>query len=202
MLVSDERIIGGQMFGARFGHFYDKPLEPLARKVKFNPNAITVAGFSVTVLGAVITAKILWLGGLVIGIGSLLDMFDGVVARTQGLESKFGAFLDSVLDRYADGLIFIGLAWYLGARNDYTGVLLCLGTWIGAFVISYTKARAEGLGIKCETGIMERPERIVLIVFGALTGWIVQVLWIMFFLSHVTAFQRVYHVWRAIRSSD
>lgn len=190
------------MFGARFGHFYDKPLEPLAKKVNFNPNAITVAGFTVTVLGALITAKILWLGGLVIGIGSLLDMFDGVVARTRGLESKFGAFLDSVLDRYADGLIFIGLAWYLGVRDDYTGVLLCLGTLIGAFVISYTKARAEGLGIKCETGIMERPERIVLIVFGALTGWIVQVLWIMFFLSHVTAIQRVYHVWWTMRSSD
>jgi phosphatidylglycerophosphate synthase len=190
------------MFGAWLGHFYDKPLEPLARKVKFNPNIITVAGFAVTALGAFVVSKYLFLGGLVIGIGSLLDMFDGVVARAHGRESKFGAFLDSVLDRYADALIFIGLAWYLAGQGDHAGALLCLGTWIGAFAISYTRARAEGLDIKCETGIMERPERIVMLVFGALTGWIVPVLWIMLFLTHFTAFQRVYHVWRAIKSAE
>jgi phosphatidylglycerophosphate synthase len=190
------------MFGARLGHFYDKPLEPLARKVRFDPNVITVAGFVVTALGALVVAKHLFLGGLVIGVGSLLDMFDGVVARAQGKESRFGAFLDSVLDRYADALIFIGLAWYLGGKGDHTGALLCLGTWVGAFAVSYARARAEGLDIKCETGIMERPERIVLLVFGALTGWIVQVLWIMFFLTHYTALQRVYHVWRAMRSAE
>ncbi len=189
------------MIGAWFGHFYDKPLGPLARKVKFDPNVITVAGFSVTVLGALIITKSLFIGGLVIAIGSLMDMFDGVVARAQKKESEFGAFLDSVLDRYADAFIFLGLAWYLGAQDDHTGVLLCLGTWLGAFVISYARARAEGLGIRCETGIMERPERIVLIVLGALTGWIVPVLWAMFVLTHFTVFQRIYHVWKAMKGA-
>jgi phosphatidylglycerophosphate synthase len=189
------------MIGAWLGHFYDKPLEPLARKVKLDPNVITVAGFAVTVLGALIIMKSLFIGGLVIAIGSLMDMFDGVVARTQKKESEFGAFLDSVLDRYADAFIFLGLAWYLGARDDHTGVLLCLGTWLGAFVVSYAKARAEGLGIKCDTGVMERPERIVLIVLGALTGWIVPVLWAMFVLTHLTAFQRIYYVWKKIKGA-
>jgi len=190
------------MIGARLGHFYDKPLEPLARKVNFDPNIITVTGFAVTVFGAFVISMYLFLGGLVIAVGSLLDMFDGVVARVQGKESRFGAFLDSVLDRYADALIFIGVAWYLGAHGDHTGALLSLGTWLGAFVISYTRARAEGLGIECTTGIMERPERIVFLVFGALTGWIVQMLWIMLILTHVTALQRVYHVWRSMKSAE
>jgi phosphatidylglycerophosphate synthase len=190
------------MFGAKLGHFYDRQLEPLARKVRFDPNVITVAGFAVTALGALVVSNHLFLGGLVIGIGSLLDMFDGVVARVQGKESRFGAFLDSVLDRYADAFIFLGLAWYLASQGDHGGAVLCLATWIGAFAVSYTRARAEGLGIKCETGIMERPERIVLLVFGALTGWIVQVLWIMLFLTHFTAFQRIHHVWRELKSQD
>ena len=154
-----------------------------------------------TVLGALIIMKSLFLGGLVIAIGSLMDMFDGVVARVQKKETEFGAFLDSVLDRYADALIFLGLAWYLGAQGDYTGVLLCLGTMLGAFVVSYAKARAEGLGNRCNTGVMERPERIILIVLGALTGWIVPVLWAMFVLTHLTAFQRIYHVWKAMKGA-
>lgn len=183
------------MLGARLGHFYDKPLEPLAKKIRINPNAITVAGFVVTAIGALLMAKSLFLGGLVVLAGSVMDAFDGVVARSQGRISKFGAFLDSVLDRYADALIFLGLAWNLGSGGDIASALLSLGTLVGAFVISYTKARAEGLGASCETGIMERPERIALVVLGALTGWIVPALWAMFFLTHFTALQRVYYVW-------
>lgn len=187
------------MFGAWLGHFLDKPLEPLAKRIKIQPNLITVTGFVVTVLGSVVIAKYLMLGGVVIMVGSLMDMFDGIVARTHGKETGFGAFLDSVLDRYADAAIFLGLAWYLGGKADHAGVFLSLGTMVGALVISYTKARAEGLGIGCETGIMERPERIVLLVFGAITGWIMPVLWIMFFLTHLTALQRIYHVWRSMK---
>lgn len=186
------------MFGAWLGHFLDKPLEPLAKRIRIKPNIITLAGFAVTLIGSAIMMKHLMLGGLVVGIGSVMDMFDGIVARTQGRETGFGAFLDSVLDRYADAAIFLGLAWYLGAHGDHTGVLLCLGTFVGAFVISYAKARAEGLDLTCNTGIMERPERIVLIVFGAISGWIMPVLWIMFFLTHLTAFQRIYHVWKSL----
>lgn len=189
------------MFGAWLGHFLDRPLEPLAKRISFNPNFITIAGFLVTALGSLIIAKHLRLGGAVIGLGSLMDMFDGIVARTQGRETKFGAFLDSVLDRFADAFIFLGLAWYLGSADDHAGALLALGTMVGAFIISYTKARAEGLGQKCETGIMERPERVVLLVFGAISGWIIPVLWIMLFLTYLTVIQRVYYVWRALKRS-
>ncbi|MBI4824670.1 MAG: CDP-alcohol phosphatidyltransferase family protein, partial [Nitrospirae bacterium] len=79
-------------------------------------------------------------------------------------------------------------------REDLEGVLLSLGSMIGAFLVSYTRARAEGLGKDCKVGIMERPARVLLLAFGALSGWIIPILWIMFFLTHVTAIQRIYHV--------
>jgi phosphatidylglycerophosphate synthase len=186
------------MFGAWLGHFLDRPLEPFAKRISLNPNVITVAGFLVTALGSLVIARHLRLGGFVIALGSLMDMFDGIVARTQGRETRFGAFLDSLLDRFADAFIFLGLAWCLGGTGDHSGALLALGTMVGAFVISYAKARAESLGQECETGIMERPERVVMVVFGAITGWIIPVLWIMLVLTYLTVLQRVYHVWRTL----
>jgi phosphatidylglycerophosphate synthase len=81
-------------------------------------------------------------------------------------------------------------------RGNLTGVYLSLGTLVGAFLISYARARAEGLGESCHTGIMERPERIVLLAFATITGWIIPILWIMFVLTHVTVLQRIYHVRR------
>ena len=115
-----------------------------------------------------------------------------------GKTTKFGAFLDSVLDRYSDAFIFLSLSYYLAAKGDHTGAFLSLGTLVGAFLISYARARAEGLGESCHTGIMERPERLILLIFATLTGWVVPVLWIMIVLTHVTAAQRIFHVWKRL----
>jgi phosphatidylglycerophosphate synthase len=134
------------------------------------------------------------IGGALILIGGIFDMLDGMVARTRGTTSKFGAFLDSVLDRYSDAFLFLSFAWYLAAQGDHTGAFLSLGTLVGAFLVSYARARAEGLGEPCHTGIMERPERIILLIFAALTGWFDPVLWVMLVLTHVTVLQRIYHV--------
>ncbi len=182
------------MIGARFGHFLDRPLAPLLRKLGVSPNAITVAGFCITLLGALLLMFHLRVGATVILAGSVLDMLDGIVARTQGKETKFGAFLDSVLDRVADAAIFLALAWNLGAAGNRAGAFLSLGTLVAAFAVSYAKAKAEALGVKCEAGVMERPERIVLVVIGAVTGWIMPVLWVLFVLTCLTVAQRVYHV--------
>jgi phosphatidylglycerophosphate synthase len=104
-----------------------------------------------------------------------------------------------VLDRYSDAFLFLSIAWYLAGKGDHRGALLSLGTLTGAFLISYSRARAEGLGESCHTGIMERPERIILLIFATLTGWIVPVLWIMLILTHLTVIQRIYHVWKKIK---
>lgn len=187
------------MLSSRLGHFFDTPLSSLAKRINVTPDLITVAGFLVTVLAAFTLPRNLMLGGLLILAGGFFDVLDGVVARVNNRVTGFGAFLDSVLDRYSDSFLFLGLAWYFFRTDSVTGVVMSLGTMIGALLISYTRARAEGLGEDCKVGLMERPERIVLMAFGAITGWIEPVIGIMFVLTHVTVIQRVYHVWKSMK---
>ena len=186
------------MLGSSFGNFLDKPLSSVAKRIDLNPNTITVAGFITTTLAAAFFAFDLRVGGYLLLLGGAMDLFDGVVARANEKVTDFGAFLDSVLDRYSDAFIFLGLSVYYYRDGNIIGVVLSLGTLIGALLISYTRARAEGLGKECKVGLMERPERIILLVFGALTGWMVKVLWVMIILTHLTVIQRIYHV----RGSD
>ncbi|MDH4028249.1 MAG: CDP-alcohol phosphatidyltransferase family protein [Nitrospirota bacterium] len=188
------------MISSCFGHFLDRPLTSLAKRLNINPNTITVAGFIVTVIAAVVLSQDLFTGGLLIILGGLFDVFDGVVARVNNRASDFGAFLDSVLDRYSDAFLFMGFAWYFLENGPMTGAWLSSGTMIGALVISYARARAEGLGRKCHTGLMERPERIVLMSLGALTGYVLPVMWIMLVLTHVTVLQRILHVRRTMKT--
>jgi phosphatidylglycerophosphate synthase len=187
------------MLSARLGHFLDTPLGFIAKRIPFSPNVLSVIGFIITVTAAFVIPHSLRLGGLCIMIGGIFDILDGIVARTTGRATKFGAFLDSVLDRYSDAFLFFSIAWYLAAHGDHTGSFLSIGTLVGAFLISYARARAEGLGESCHTGIMERPERIIMLIVATLTGWLVPVLWIMLILTHVTVIQRVYYVWKRMR---
>lgn len=174
----------------------EKPLLPAMKRIKASPNALTLAGFLITTAGAYVLAHDLRAGGLIILLGSLFDSFDGMVARANGKESAFGAYLDSVLDRYSDAFIFLGLAYNL--RTEPVAAALCLGTLAGAFLVSYTRARAEGLGAECKVGIMERPERIMLVTAGSIFGFIVPALWALFVLTHFTALQRMAHARKAL----
>jgi phosphatidylglycerophosphate synthase len=184
------------MLGAKLGHFLDSPLSPIAKRIPFSPNILTIAGFLITVIAALVIPEHIRLGGILILIGGIFDMLDGIVARTGGKTTRFGAFLDSVLDRYSDAFLFLAIAWYFAKNGNTAGIFISLGTLVGAFLISYTRARAEGLGESCYTGIMERPERIILLIFGTITGWLVPVLWIMLVLTHITVVQRIHHVRR------
>jgi len=187
------------MFGNKFGHFLDGPLSSITKRIPFSPNTLTVIGFLITVTAALILPYHLRLGGILILLGGIFDMLDGIVARTTGKTTKFGAFLDSFLDRFSDALLFLAVTWFFVQKDNFTGALVCLGTLVGAFLISYTRARAEGLGESCHTGLMERPERVVLLAFGAITGWLLPVMWIMLVLTYMTVMQRIYHVWRAMK---
>jgi phosphatidylglycerophosphate synthase len=184
------------MLSARLGHFFDTPLGFIAKRIPFSPNVLSVTGFLFTIAAAFVIPRHIVIGGILIMIGGIFDMLDGMVARTTGRATKFGAFLDSVLDRYSDAFLFLSIAWYLAAHGDHTGSFLSIGTLVGAFLISYARARAEGLGESCHTGIMERPERIILLIVATLTGRLVPVLWIMLILTHVTVVQRIYFVWK------
>ncbi len=187
------------MLSSHFGHLLDRPLSSLAKTININPNIITIAGFLITTVAAITLPYNLMPGGVLILVGGFFDMFDGIVARINKRSTNFGAFLDSVLDRYSDSFLFLGLTAYFLKNNSITGVSLSLGSMIGALIISYTRARAEALGKECHTGLMERPDRIILIALGALTGWIFPIMWIMLVLTHVTVIQRIRHVWKLMK---
>ena len=187
------------MLSAKLGHFLDTPLAPLVKRIPFSPNVLTITGFLVTCVAALVIPHSIRLGGILILVGGAFDMIDGIAARTSGKATRFGAFLDSVLDRYSDAFLFLALAWYFSAKGDYTGAFLSIVTLIGAFVISYARARAEGLGESCHVGIMERPERILLLIFATLTGWLLPVMWVMAVITHITVIQRIYHVWKTMK---
>jgi phosphatidylglycerophosphate synthase len=185
------------LLGARFGHFLDRPLTPIARKVPIHPNSLTVAGFVITTAAALVIPFHLRIGGVLILLGGFCDMCDGIIARVNGKSTSFGAFLDSLLDRYSDAFLFLSVAWHLADRGDHAGAFLSIGTMVGALLVSYARARGEGLGINSHAGIMERPERIALLIIAALTGWVTPILYAMFILTHFTVIQRAYAVWRA-----
>ena len=184
------------MIGAKLGHFLDRPLAPFARRISLAPNVITITGFIITAIAAAVITFNLKVGGLLIIAGGLFDMFDGVIARTNGKSTPFGAFLDSTLDRYSDAFICIAIAWYFFNENNLAGILLTAGSLVGALLISYVRARAEGLAIQCNLGLMERPERVVLLSFGCITGLLFEIMAILFVFSHFTVIQRIAHVYR------
>jgi len=187
------------MLSAKFGHLLDAPLSSLAKKINVNPNFITIAGFIITIFAAATLPQNLAVGGILILCGGFFDMLDGVIARVNNRATNFGAFLDSVLDRYSDAFLLLGFAWYFFKNDSITGLFLSVGTMIGALIISYAKARAEGLGKNCHTGLMERPDRIIFMVFGAVTGWVLPVMWLMLILTHITVIQRILYVRKVMR---
>ena len=124
------------------------------------------------------------LAGIFLILAGVSDMLDGSLARANGETSPFGSYIDSVADRFTEALIFTGIAWHLREKPE---LLLVLAALAGSFLVSYTKARAEALGVSCDVGLMERPERIIVLVAGALLGLLVPALWVLAVLTMITA---------------
>jgi CDP-diacylglycerol--glycerol-3-phosphate 3-phosphatidyltransferase len=183
----------------------------VARRV--HPNTITAVGTACSVIGGVIygTGHIRT-AGLFLGLTALFDVLDGTVARRSNRSSTFGAFLDSTLDRLADGAVLGGLAVYyaLNAQHHSTPmVVVCLAGIIGAFLTSYTRARAEALGIDAKVGMLQRPERVTLLsapqgLFGlALNGWVLGIIIVILTVTAwITVFQRVAYVYEQTKPHD
>jgi CDP-diacylglycerol--glycerol-3-phosphate 3-phosphatidyltransferase len=128
-------------------------------------------------------------------------MLDGQVARLTNRVSDFGAFLDSVIDRYSDVVLFIGLLIYYARVRRFFYVVLVAIVMAGSVMVSYTRARAESLIPQCKVGFLERPERIVLIIIGALFNRMAAVLWVIAVLSNVTVFHRCLFTWKETLNS-
>lgn len=189
---------------------YLRAIEPIADflvRRRVNPNVITTVGTACMLGGAVVYATgHIRTAGWIIGVTALFDVLDGTVARRTGRQSVFGAFYDSTLDRVADGGLMAGLAVFYASSPRYHNLymlVVCLLGIIGTFLISYTRARAEALGIDAKVGVMQRPERVVLLsvpqaFFGlALDGWVLMAIIVLLTVTAwVTAVQRVTFVYR------
>ncbi len=169
-----------------------------------DPNVLTIAGFLVSTTTAVVIALGWTLaGGVLVLVAGGFDMLDGAVARLNGSRSQFGAFLDSTLDRWAEGFIFTGLIWHQVVRDAQIEVILAVLTLIGSMLVSYTRARAEGLGLDAKVGLLQRPERLILLGIALLgPTWLLSgVLWFLAIATALTAGQRMIHVYREIERS-
>ncbi len=169
-----------------------------------DPNVLTIAGFVVSTATAVVIAFGWTLaGGALVLVTGGFDMLDGAVARINGSRSQFGAFLDSTLDRWAEGFIFTGLIWHQLVRDAQIEVVLAVLTLIGSMLVSYTRARAEGLGLDAKVGLLQRPERLILLGIGLIgPAWLLSgVLWFLAIATALTASQRMIHVYREIERS-
>ena len=160
-----------------------------------HPNHVTIAATALNAGVAVVVAMgHVQVAGVMILVVALFDTLDGALARVTQKSSTFGAFLDSTLDRYSEGLILLGLLIHLGGSGDSLGIALCFVVLLGSLMVSYTRARAEGLGMECEVGIAPRPERVVILSIGLIVGWTLPALALLAVLTHLTALQRILHV--------
>ena len=179
---------------------FKTPLDWLASrllKLGITPNHITLFGLFGNIGAAVLIALgyLRW-GGLVAGLMAPLDAVDGAIARLRGNPSRFGAFFDSVIDRY-DELILLGaLIFYFYKQADLAGVMLTFAAALGSVLVSYTRARAEGLGLDAKTGILSRIERAIILIIGLLFEIPIFSVGIIAVLANITAIQRICRVWQ------
>jgi CDP-diacylglycerol---glycerol-3-phosphate 3-phosphatidyltransferase len=192
------------MFTTRFEAWVRRQAEAFTSalgRVPVTPNQITVVGVALTFIAAVLTAfgYLRWAGVVLIFAGTF-DILDGALARSSGRAYPYGAFLDSTLDRYSEGAIYIGLAAYFAGTGGPLQRWLLLATvaaLAGSFLVSYVRARAQSLGFTCESGLFARPERVVVTVVGLIFGGVVLsiVVFLLAILTNLTALQRIREVW-------
>jgi CDP-diacylglycerol--glycerol-3-phosphate 3-phosphatidyltransferase len=182
------------------------PLRAIIRAcvvLRIHPNVLTFVGVLINVVAAwaLATGRFVTAGGIMIA-ANIFDFIDGKVAREMGMETAFGGFWDSVMDRFSDLALFLGLVYLYSSvhRTDY--VVITVMAMIFTVLTSYARARAESVVAKCKVGFMERPERIVLFMIGAFTNRMAGVLWVILVLSVFTVADRIIHTYRELRDTE
>lgn len=183
---------------------WDKFMSPIGRwlgRTNVNPNALTLAGVIIQIGSALLILEgRLLLAGVVGVLAGCFDALDGAVAKAQGRTTKFGAILDSTTDRLGDALVFIPVAWLYGVQPDVDLqdepliAALALGALVASFLVSYIKARAEGMGLECNVGIAERAERLIIMYLGLILNLVPIAVVMLLVLSVITFLQRLVHV--------
>jgi CDP-diacylglycerol--glycerol-3-phosphate 3-phosphatidyltransferase len=181
--------------------FFKGILDPLAAfliRLGLKPNTMTLAGLGINIAGAILLSQgKMTAGGLLVLLAGPFDGLDGTMARQLGQPSKFGAFVDSVTDRWSEMFIFLGLLYYYLRLNSPESALACILVFVatmGSVMVSYTKARAEALGFDCNVGVLTRMERYLVLAPLLILGQPYIALWIIAVLANVTALQRALYV--------
>jgi phosphatidylglycerophosphate synthase len=192
------------VFTTRFEAWVRRQAEAVMKalgRTPLTPNMVTVVGLALTFLAAALVAigELRW-AGLVLIVAGTCDILDGALARSTNAAYPYGAFLDSTLDRYSEGAVYLGLAAYfvvVGGPLQEWLVLATLAALAGSFLVSYVRARAQSLGFACKTGLFQRPERVVATVIGLLLGgwWLYGIVFLLAIVTNITALQRIREVW-------
>jgi CDP-diacylglycerol--glycerol-3-phosphate 3-phosphatidyltransferase len=179
------------------------PIAKFMGRLGVSPNLITVSGFLLNIGVAYVLARgDLRIGGVLVLAVAAFDGLDGTLARELKQSSRFGAFLDSVMDRFSESTVYGGLlALYIRQQNTELAILIYAAI-VGSLLVSYARARAEGVGVECKVGLLTRVERVAVLVIGLLTEQMRIALWVLAILANLTAIQRVVHVWRMIGAGD
>ena len=208
------------MFGASIGRAGQRIIDAMVRwlaRGHINPNILTSVGVAINVGSGMLFGfgEFFW-AGIVLIVANLFDMLDGQVARLSGRVTSFGGFLDSSLDRLSDMFAFIGIMIFYAGNSPQHSILNVFLAGVGmmmSVMVSYTTARSEGLGVKANVGFVQRPERVVLLIIGALSTWdwnsqnyfanrMPQVLWVIAILSVWTLVHRMYYIWREFQKIE
>lgn len=188
--------------------YIEQPVARALARLGVSPNAVTFAGLVGAGISAyLISEGIFWAGGVVMLLAGILDLFDGALARATGQDSDFGALLDSVIDRVSEIVVLLGLLLFYTRSGSVEGSVLVYLAVGGSIMVSYLRARSEGLGIDCKVGIMTRPERVAALGFGLIIGhWlpnvVLAVLGAIAALTILTTAQRLFHTWRSLKRAD
>ncbi|HQE91612.1 MAG TPA: CDP-alcohol phosphatidyltransferase family protein [Anaerolineae bacterium] len=178
------------------------PIARILEKLGLHPNTVTILGFLLNIgAGAILASGHLLWGGVFLLIASSVDALDGALARVSGAKSRFGAFLDSTLDRLSEGALFFGLLVWLVQQRATWDIYLVFVILLGSVMVSYIRARAEGVGYECKVGILTRLERVVVLGAGLIIGWVRPTLIFMAVFTWITVFQRLWYVYRESRKN-
>jgi CDP-diacylglycerol--glycerol-3-phosphate 3-phosphatidyltransferase len=174
-----------------------RPMSLALHRRGFTAMRVTMAGLAFSAVSAFAYSKGYFaIGGGLLALAGLSDALDGSVARSSGGETPFGAFIDSVADRYSEFLTLGGIALHYAGTPVLLPVLLSLA---GSVMVSYTRAKAESVTATCNVGLMERPERLILLAGGSLFGFMVPALWALAILTNLTAAHRIHHTWKMLQ---
>ena len=174
------------------------PIVGILSKKGIKPNALTLINLALNIIAAyVIAMGHIFLGGVLVLVAGLFDLLDGALARFTKQTTKFGAILDSVVDRISEAAILCGLLiWYISQQEASLKIVLVFIVLIGSFLVSYIRARAEGLGWQCQVGLFTRAERIIVLAIGLLINQVFIALCVLVVFVFITVVQRLVYLWK------